>query len=224
MGFRTILATIDFSGNFDAAWHPAVFHTLISAGFSPCIARWTQSFLSDRRACVVYQNQKSRFFRGVTQGFVLNPVLFSFYINDVLTSLPSAVSCFFMLTTWPTGPLLSPSVPAAAEATQGDLIGLDRWSEHWRDPLNPSKREASFFLMDSHQAYLRPHLYLFNCPFHFTGGLFQLHSFLLCTCIFAQCQVFLSYQGLTLYICFLTRSLVIFYKAFLWLVLTSASP
>ena len=62
-GSRTILCTIDFSKAFDSVWHPALFHKLISAGLSPCFARWTQSFLSDRRACVVYQNHKSRFFR-----------------------------------------------------------------------------------------------------------------------------------------------------------------
>ena len=51
---RTILSTIDFSKAFDSVWHPAFFHKLISAGLPPCFARWTQSFLSDRRASVVY--------------------------------------------------------------------------------------------------------------------------------------------------------------------------
>ena len=62
-GSRTILSTIDFSKAFDSVWHPALFHKLISAGLPPCFARWTRSFLSDRRACVVFQNHKSRFFR-----------------------------------------------------------------------------------------------------------------------------------------------------------------
>ena len=54
-GSRTILSTIYFSEAFDSVWHPALFHKLISAGLPPCFPRWTQSFLSDRRACVVYQ-------------------------------------------------------------------------------------------------------------------------------------------------------------------------
>ena len=62
-GSRTILSTIDFSKAFDSVWHAALFHKLISAGLPPCFARWTQSFLSDRRASVVYQNHKSRSFR-----------------------------------------------------------------------------------------------------------------------------------------------------------------
>ena len=53
-GSRTILSTIDFSKAFGSAWHPTLFHKLISAGLPPCFARWTQSFLSDRCACVVY--------------------------------------------------------------------------------------------------------------------------------------------------------------------------
>ena len=59
---RTILSTIDFSKAFDSVWHSALFHKLISAGLPPCFTRWTQPFLSDRRASVVYQNHKSRSF------------------------------------------------------------------------------------------------------------------------------------------------------------------
>ena len=60
---RTILSTIDFFNALDSVWHPALFHSPFpSAGLPPCFARWTQSFLSDRRACVVYQNHKNRSF------------------------------------------------------------------------------------------------------------------------------------------------------------------
>ena len=94
-GSRTILSTIDFSKAFDSVWHPALFHKLISAGLPPCFARWTQSLLSDRRICVVYQNHKSRSFRvrrGVPQASVLD--LFfspcSSMIFRLLCLLPSA--------------------------------------------------------------------------------------------------------------------------------------
>ena len=72
----------------------------------------------------------------------------------------------FMLTIWPFGPP-SPSVPTAVEATQGALFRLERWSEYWCLPLNPSKCEACFFSVDPHQAHLQPNLLLLGSHFCF---------------------------------------------------------
>ena len=168
-GTQMILSTIDFSKAFDSVWHPALFHKLISAGLPPCFAHWTQSFLSDRHAGVVFQNHKSRSFRvrrGVLQGSILGPVLFSLFINDLLASLPSSVSCSLQaddLAIWSS----SPSVCTAVETTQGALIRLEPWFEYWCLSLNPSKCEASFFSVNPHQANLQPNLLLLSSHLHF---------------------------------------------------------
>ena len=106
-GSRTILSTIDFSKAFDSVWHPALFHKLVLAGLPSCFARWTQSFLSDRRASVVYQNHKSPSFR-VRQD-VLQESIFGLYfsLSSLMIFLPLCFlssAALFMLTIWPFGP------------------------------------------------------------------------------------------------------------------------
>ena len=169
LGSRTIFHTIDFSKAFDSVLHPVLLHKLISADLPACFVGWIQSFLSDRCACVVFQNHKSRSFRvrrGVPQGFVLGPVLFSLFINNLPASLPSSIRCSLNaddLAIWPS----SPSVPTAVEATQGALFRLERWSEYWCLPLNPKKCEASFFSVDPHKANLQPNLCFLGSRFCF---------------------------------------------------------
>ena len=96
----------------------------------------------------------------------LGPVLFFLFINDLPASLPSSVSCSLYaddLAIWSS----SPSVPTAVEATQEALFRLERWSEYWCLPLNPSKCEASFFSVDPHQANLQPNLLILGSRLRF---------------------------------------------------------
>ena len=53
------------------------------------------------------------------------------------------------------------------EATQGALFRLERRSEYWCLPLNPSKCETSFFSVDPHQANLQPNLLLLGSRLRF---------------------------------------------------------
>ena len=90
------------------------------------------------------------------------PVLYSLFINDLLASFPSSVSCSLYddnLVIW----FSTPSVPTAVEAIQGALIRLKRWCF----PLNPRKCEAFIFSVDPHQANLQPNLLLLGSRFRF---------------------------------------------------------
>ena len=150
-------------------WDPTLFHKLISAGLPPCFARWTQSFLSDRCACVVFSKSQKSFLSSPSRCFARIrswPCTFSLFIDDLLASLCSSVSCSLYadnLAIW----CSSPSVPIVVEATQGAQFRLKHWSEYWCLPLNPSKCEASFFSVDPHQANLQANLLLLDSRLHF---------------------------------------------------------
>ena len=192
----------------------------------------SKSFLSDRRASVVYQNHKSRCFlvrRGVPQGSVLGPVLFSLFINDLPASLPSSVSCSHYaddLAIWSS----SPSVSTAVEATQAALFRLERWSEHWCLPLNSSKCEASFFSVDPHQA----NLLLLGCRLRFNPILTFLGATFDRTLSFSKLVSSLKakfFPRLKALRCISASSWgpskespSVLYKSFLWSLLTYASP
>ena len=159
-GSLTILSTTDFSKAFNSVWHPALFHKFISAGLPRCFAHWINlSFLTGALAWF-NQNHKSCSFRvcwGVPQAFVLGPVLFSLFINDLPASLPSSDSWLLYaddLAIWSSFPL----VPTVVEATQRALFRLELCSEYWYLPLHPSKCEAFFFSVNPHQANLQPNL------------------------------------------------------------------
>ena len=53
------------------------------------------------------------------------------------------------------------------EASQRALFRLERWSEYWCLPLNPSKCEASFISVDPHHTNLQPNLLLLGSRLRF---------------------------------------------------------
>ena len=128
-----------------------------------------RSYLSDRRSKVRICNSYNRPFRlrrGIPQGSVLRPVLFSLYINDLPTFLPTSVKTSLYaddLAIWGS----SPSVECATSIVQAALNRLVEWSPKWRLPLNPLKCETSFFSLDPYQSRIQPSLYILNTPLKF---------------------------------------------------------
>ena len=154
-------------------------------------------------------------------------------INDPSASLPSSVSCSLYtddLAIWSSSPL----VPTAVEATQGALFRLERWSEYWCLPLNPSKCEVSFFSVDPHQVNLQPNLHLLGSRFRFNPTLTFLRVTFDRTFSFSKhvsslkAQFFPRLKALRCISASLwgpsKESLSLLYNFFLWSLLTHASP
>ena len=120
------------------------------------------------------------------------------------------------------------------EATQVALFRLERWSDYWCLPLNPSKCEASFFSKDSHQANLQPHLLLFMSPLlqshsNYPWGYLRPHSLSFSKHVCSLKAKFVHH--LKVLSCISTfswgpskESLSLLYKAFLRPLLTYPSP
>ena len=75
---------------FDRVNHSILFDRLLQHDLSPVVTRALLNWYSDQNVCVSWNGQFSNKFsvsNGVRQGGVLSPILFTVYIDDLLTEL-----------------------------------------------------------------------------------------------------------------------------------------
>ena len=83
--------SFDFSKAFDTVSHKIICEKLKSTNINPYIINWIISFLDNRKQRVVVDDVITAFVsinRGVPQGTVLGPTLFSLMVNDIAAVSP----------------------------------------------------------------------------------------------------------------------------------------
>ncbi|KAF5220267.1 hypothetical protein ECC02_006703 [Trypanosoma cruzi] len=150
---RTLLVLVDFSNAFDSIDHRVLSRLLANIPGVNC-RRWLRNFLCGRYAKTRVGNRNSDrrpMLRGVPQGSVLGPYLFSLYVHpllNLLNSFAGVTADMYAddLSIIVRGQSREDAIPTANMV----LKKLHVWSQENGLAINPSKREAAWFTLSTH--------------------------------------------------------------------------
>ena len=161
---RSVLTLLDVSKACDTVWIEKLLLHMLNTGIPPTFIRWIQSFINNRRGRVQLFNvlcSSQRFTQGLPQRSVLAPLLFLFYINDLVFTLNNdAVIALFaddvsILTTV----RKKEDTQAAPQSVVNSVV---IWSQEWKLNLNADKSEVCPFSTWSNNSTWNPTIFIGN--------------------------------------------------------------
>ena len=157
---------LDLSKAFDRLWHDGLMYKLKTLGICGNYYGLIHSFLGDTHQRVALNGQSSKWSHikaGVTQGSILEPLLFLVYINDLPEGLTTSAKLFADDTS-----LFSVVHDSAASTAflNDDLLKISRWAYQWKMIFNPDASKQAQEIVFSRKANASNHetVYFNNVP------------------------------------------------------------
>ena len=151
-GEVTLAVLADFSKAFDTVTYETVLKKLHVLGFSMSFLRWVTDYLTGRKQFVQMDDLISKSADvafGVPQGSVLGPVLFNFYVNDLIDYLGSVNSIQYADDTTLYVSDKPTNINVCVQRLQLALDRLSSWCSECNLALNPLK--TTFMLLSTPQ-------------------------------------------------------------------------
>ena len=163
---RTVLMLFDYSTACDTVWRTGLLQKMLDIGVPLRFVQWTTAWLTNRIARVQHNGVTGRcrtFKEGLPQGSVLSPLLFVFYINDILGNFSEStmVSAYADHLALACGGRRKEDVALRMQAEVDKVVS---WSQQARLSLNAGKCEVAFFSLDNAEVQWRPQITINGVP------------------------------------------------------------
>ena len=136
---------LDLSKAFDTVWHEGLIYNLKANGLIGNILKILIDYLTDPKQRVLLNSKSSNWniiSAGLLQGSVLDPLLFSIYINDTVHN----VECDIKLYVDDTSLFMTVrDVNKAALELSRDLSKINLWAWHWKMNFSADEAEEVVF-------------------------------------------------------------------------------
>ena len=155
---RTALALLDYSKAYDRVWREGLLDRMMVAGLPRQFVAWIAGFLRNRLGrgvCGGEQGKRKIFRQGLPQGSVLSPLLFLFYVNELVSVVPESVRVSLYaddVAVWSQDRCKERALQKVSEAV-GQIA---RWSAARKLQLSEGKCTLSFFSQHPGEASWRP--------------------------------------------------------------------